>query len=52
MGKSTISMAVSNSFLYVYQAGYCRHTDPWWIQPVDRMGAVKSFDMLKYDMNV
>ena len=22
MGKSTISMAISNSFLYVYQAGY------------------------------
>ena len=42
MGKLTISMAIFNSFLYVYQAGYtCRDLaeddqvdgvqDPWWL---------------------
>ena len=28
MGKSTISMAMFHSFLYIYQAGYFNHTSP------------------------
>jgi len=30
MGKSTISMAMFNSFLYVYQAGKTRKSDKDW----------------------
>ena len=39
MGKSTISMAIFNSFLYVYQAGYPHFIQdmpilpPWWSVP-------------------
>jgi len=35
MGKLTISMAMFNSFLYVYQAGYIPLKSPFsWLNPI------------------